>query len=521
MGKPPSVEGDSERLLRSLIDSITDYAIYRLDLDGTIASWNSGAADAKGYAADEVVGKNYDMFFTEEDRAAGRPQRGLAIAREQGRFEDEGWRVRKDGSRFWASIVVDAIRDERGQCVGFAKITRDISDKRALAEAREQLFQAQKLETVGHLTGGVAHDFNNLLAAVVGSLELIGKLNTDARIRNLIDIAQRAAERGAKLTQQLLAFARRQTLRPQPSNVNDLIAAFELLLRRAVGDAIALVLDLSPDIWASELDQSQFHAALLNLVVNARDAMPNGGRLTIGTDNILLDEDAARRLTGIGPGAFVRVTVRDSGHGMTPDVRERAVEPFFTTKDVGQGSGLGLSQVYGFVRQSNGQMRIESGPGQGTAIFLYLPRTLRAAEQDAEGAPPGARGLGTVLVVEDDIDVLGIATEAVRSFGYTVHAARDARDALSILQRTPAIDVLFTDVVMPGGINGVQLAQDARRLQPNIRVLLASGYPREALTRREGVRDNVAFIAKPYTLAALSAQLAAILHAGAPRPMAT
>jgi len=500
----------SEQHLRLLTESIVDYAIFTLDAADVVTSWNPGAERAKRYARAEIIGQHFSRFFTADDQSSGRPAHALAVARATGRFEDEGWRVRKDGARFWASVVIDAMRDENGQIVGFAKVTRDISDKRALAEAKEQLHQAQKMETVGQLTGGVAHDFNNLLTAVMGSLELVARLVDDDKALGLIATAQRAAGRGAKLTSQLLAFSRRQILSPQTSNVNDLVVAFESLLRRAGGEAVSLRLNLDSRLWLSDVDQAQFQSALLNFVVNARDAMPKGGTLIIETRNAMLDSAAAAELTEIVPGPFVVVTVRDTGEGMTPEVMNRAVEPFYTTKDVGRGSGLGLSQAYGFVRQSNGQMKIESQVGIGTSISLYLPRSTSAKAAEAEpDRPPTETSRGTVLVVEDDPDVLEIAAAAVKSFGYEVHLAQDAETALTILQREPPIDCLFTDVVMPRGMNGVELAREARRLQPTLRILLASGYPRKALEEHEGVNDKMVLITKPYTLSALNEGLRA------------
>ncbi|WP_428376957.1 PAS domain S-box protein [Lichenicoccus sp.] len=498
----------SEQRFRMLVDSLVHYAIFTLDPDGHVTSWNLGAERAKGYSRDQILGESYARFFTAEDRAAGRPEQTLSAARANGRFEGEGWRVRKDGSRFLANVVIDLMHDQDGEFLGYAAITRDITEKHALEAAREQLYQSQKMESVGQLTGGVAHDFNNLLTAVSGSLALVMAASTDERVRRLIEVAQRAADRGGKLTHQLLAFSRRQILQPQTSNINDLITAFEILLRRAVGETINLQFDLSPPLWLSEIDPAQFQSALLNLVVNARDAMPKGGALTIETRNIEIRAADALRIREIAPGPYVCITVHDSGSGMTPTARDRAIEPFFTTKDVGQGSGLGLSQVYGFVRQSDGQIEIESAIGAGTSVSLYLPQSQTPSSKDAAmQATQTDTTHGTILVVEDDPDVLEIAVAAVESFGYKVHAARDGAEALAILLSEKPVDLLFTDVVMPKGLSGVDLARDARLLQPEIPVLMASGYPREAMQERKDDNENMAFIAKPYTLSALSEKL--------------
>jgi len=504
----------SERRLRLLLESVVHYAIFTIDLQGLVTSWNPGAERTKGYARSEILGRSFSQFYTPDDQAAGKPAKALETARTTGRYEEEGWRVRKDGSQFWASVVIEPMADEAGQPIGFTKITRDITERRSLEEARDQLHRAQKMETVGQLTGGVAHDFNNLLAIVMGSLELIAAANDHDKIRRLVTTAQRAAQRGAELTSRLLAFARKQILLPEVSDVNILVGNFEALLKQAGTEATQLQLNLSPDLWLSNIDQAQFLAALLNLVVNARDAMPSGGALTIETRNVFVDPITAAQLTEIAPGPYVRIVVRDTGEGMAPEVRARAIEPFYTTKDVGRGSGLGLSQVYGFVRQSNGQIQITSEVGEGTTVTIYLPRSNLGKSGAADiTKQPNDDDHKTILAVEDDPDVLEIAVEAIRSFGYSVYPARDATEALSILQHDLSVDVLFTDVILPPGINGVELAQNALRLRPSLRVLLASGYPRDALATQDVfARTNMAFIRKPYKLSALNAQLESLVR---------
>jgi PAS domain S-box-containing protein len=501
---------ESEQRFRLLVEGVVDYSLFMIDRQGIVQNWNPGAERTKGYRAEEIVGRHFSVFYTEEDRAAGLPAKALQIAAETGRYESEGWRVRKGGTRFWASVVIDRILDAHGNAIGFAKITRDITERHQLERAKEQLFQAQKLETIGQLTGGVAHDFNNLLTAVLGSLSLITQMTTDTRVKRLAETAARAADRGAKLTSQLLAFARRQTLRPQASDLNQLITAFDALLRRAVGETVSVETNLAPELWVAAVDQAQFQSALLNLVVNARDAMPGGGALVIETKNVVLDESGAAALTEIEPGPYVIASVRDSGSGMTDEVKRRAIEPFYTTKDIDKGTGLGLSQVYGFARQSNGQLEIESEPGKGTTVRIYLPR----ASDDAERAtlPKGGAkerpGTPSVLVVEDDPDVLDVTIETVRSLGYQVSSAPNALEALTILGHNDArIDVLFADVVMPKGLDGIELAREARRLRPKLQILLASGYTREGLRSRENIAEDTVFLAKPYQLSVLAETL--------------
>lgn len=508
---------ESERQFRTLVDSVVDYAIFMLDTTGKVRSWNAGARRIKGYEAREIIGQHFSRFYTEEDRAAGEPARALHTAETAGKYEREGWRVRQDGTRFWAGVVIDPIRDGAGQLIGFAKITRDLTERRQAQEALEQtraaLLQSQKMEAIGQLTGGVAHDFNNLLTVIANGLDLLSRPSLDEHEkRRIIASAQRATDRGAKLTQQLLAFARRQPLRPQTHDVNGLIGGFEAVLRRAAGETVATELDLATAVAFVRVDAAQFEAALLNLVVNARDAVGDGGRLKISTDAVEVDAARAARMSGIEPGPYVVVSVHDNGAGMTPDVVERAFEPFFTTKETGKGSGLGLSQVYGFVTQSQGHVELRSVPGQGTTVSLYLPAA--PPEAGAEGQRPKQRGdsAGTVLVVEDDPEVLEVAVATLRSLGYDVLTAADGESALAVLRRGQPIDVLFSDVVMPKGMNGVELARRACALRPELRVVLASGYPMSALSAEHGLDGQFSFLSKPYRWTELQEKLRAPAH---------
>jgi len=504
--------GDGEQKFRLLVQGVTDYAIYMIDPQGYITNWNLGGERIKGYTAEEIVGQHFSKFYTAEDREAGIPTRTLAVAAKEGRYEGEGWRVRKDGSRFWASAVIDRILDAEGKLIGFAKVTRDMTEKRraeeALDQARAALAQAQKMETVGQLTGGVAHDFNNLLTVITNSLDLLEvRVQSDAQTRRIIDSAQRAAERGARLTGQLLAFSRRQPLRPEICNINGLIEGFEAVLRRACPEPIEFEMIFAPRLLAANIDSAQFETALLNLVINARDAMPNGGTLRISTSLKTIAAAEAKRMSDIAPGNYVAISVADTGEGMPPDVLSRAFEPFFTTKEVGKGSGLGLSQVYGFVTQSGGHVAIDSKPGAGTTVTLYLPAVSAAAaglqsrRPDAQKAP----AMGRILVVEDDPEVLDVTVEMLRALGWEVLTAPDGPSALSVLRRDADIDVLFSDIVMPRGMNGVELAREARRLRPRLHVLLASGYPASVLGSDHG--GEFLFLNKPYRAAELANKL--------------
>ena len=355
----------AEGQFRLLIEGITDYAIFMLDPEGKVANWNTGAERIKGYSPPEIVGQHFSRFYLEADRRAGIPERGLAIAARTGKYEGEGWRQRKDGSQFWAHVVIEAIRDDAGALEGFAKITRDMTERHAV---EEQLRQSQKMETLGHLTGGLAHDFNNLLTAIYGSVETLQRRLTGAApdLRQHIDMALRGAERAAALTQQLLAFARRQPLEPKPVNPNRLVGRMTELLRRTLGESISIETVLAGGIWWVSADANQLESAILNLAVNARDAMPSGGKLTIETANVFLDEAYAAASGEVIAGQYAMIAVTDTGAGMTPEVISQAFEPFFTTKASGKGTGLGLSSVYGFVKQSGGHVKIYSEPGEGT-----------------------------------------------------------------------------------------------------------------------------------------------------------
>jgi signal transduction histidine kinase/HAMP domain-containing protein len=397
---------------------------------------------------------------------------------------------------------------------GLAIFFRDITEHKHALEARrlieEQLHQSQKMESVGQLTGGVAHDFNNLLAVVSGNLELIEDAADNGRVRELAAAGLRAAGRGAKLTAQLLAFSRQQKLNPKLVCANQLISEFQELIRQAVGGSCEVKLLTDRPLWLCHVDSSLLETALLNLALNGRDAMPNGGVLEIETRNVVLDERAA---AGCLPGSYVRLSVTDSGCGMPPEVRDRVFEPFFTTKEVGKGTGLGLSMVYGFVRQSGGHVAVESAPGVGTTVALYLPKATQKPDAEVEAIqtqaiPPGSE---RILVVEDNEDLLEVTTAMLTTFGYRVLCARNGAEAVQMLESGQEFELLFSDVVMPNGMNGVELAREARRLSKGIKILLTSGHAGNVLERHQAV-DEFPIIDKPFRLADLAQRLQTILH---------
>ncbi|HEY1230832.1 MAG TPA: PAS domain S-box protein, partial [Ramlibacter sp.] len=436
----------SEERFRLLVQGVTDYAIYMLDAQGQITNWNSGAHRIKGYADTEVVGTHFSRFYTEEDRAEGLPARALDLAAREGRFENEGWRVRKDGSRFWAHVVIDPIRNAMGELVGFAKITRDNTERKAAAEqlekAREALFQAQKLEAIGKLTGGVAHDFNNLLNVVGNGLAILQRRLHDPGDKRLLATMDHAVRRGATLTQQLLTFARKQPMKHETRDINRVIAGFEPVLRRAGRSGLDFEVLLAERLPAARIDVAQFETGLLNLLVNARDATPDGGRISITTQ---LRELREREVGMLPAGRYVAVSVQDTGEGMPPEVQARAVEPFFTTKAPGKGTGLGLSQVYGFAQQSGGQVTVASQLGAGTGFTLFLPRADRAPAAQADEEPIGLSRSGRILLVEDNPEVAEVAARMLEELGHDVLGASSGVAGLRALQQEGPFDLVLSD----------------------------------------------------------------------------
>jgi len=499
-----------------LVQSVTDYAIYMLDTEGRVSSWNTGAERFKGYAAQEIMGEHFSRFYTEEDRQAGVPTRALETARREGRFEAEGWRVRKDGSRFWAMVIIDPIRDGAGELIGYAKVTRDMSEKRAI---EEQLRQSQKMEAVGQLTGGLAHDFNNLLTGISGSLELIQARIAQGRIAEVdryVMAAQGAVKRAAALTHRLLAFSRRQTLDPKPTNVNRLLSDLEELIRRTVGPSIEVEVVGASGLWPTLVDPNQLENSVLNLCINARDAMPDGGKLTIETSNKWIDERAARS-HDLPVGQYVSVCVTDTGTGMTPDVIAKAFDPFFTTKPIGEGTGLGLSMIYGFARQSGGQVRIYSEVGEGTTMCLYLPRHTEdvSLTDEIEGAtsiPAGGEG-EVVLVIDDDPTVRMLVAEVLADLGYAVIEAPDGPAGLKVLDSNARIDLLITDVGLPGGMNGRQVADAARVTRTGLKVLFITGYAENAAIGKGGLAEGMYVVTKPFQMDMLAHRIREIVQA--------
>jgi PAS domain S-box-containing protein len=492
---------ESERQFRLFAEAVTDYALIRLDADGVVSGWNAGAQRIKGYAEAEIVGRHFSCFYTEADRAAGAPARALARAARSGTHTAEGWRVRKDGSLLFASVVIHAIRDEKGRLVSFAKITRDISERREaeakLRRAEEQLAQSQKMEALGQLTGGIAHDFNNMITVVSGNARLLKERGCDAAARRALEAIEAAAARGETLTRQLLGFSRRQPLNPAVIDLRGRLAAFRDLLASSVRGDVDLTVEIGSNVWPVSVDIHELELALVNLVVNARDAMPEGGAVTIGARNVeLRPDDTPERLDG----EFVALAVADKGCGIAADILPKVFEPFFTTKQLDKGTGLGLSQVYGLARQSGGTATIASRLGEGTAVTIYLPRCRRPPGERPIVDDRVPRGRETVLVVEDNPGVEEVALVLLRQLGYRALHVQSAAAALQLLASGQRIDLLFTDVVMPGEFDGLALARRVKSAYPEVAILLTSGYAKAWHTLEAGLP----ILRKPYKLGSLA-----------------
>ncbi|HXC54481.1 MAG TPA: PAS domain S-box protein [Rhizomicrobium sp.] len=469
----------SEQQFRLLVQSVTDYAIYMLDPAGRVTNWNQGAQRIKGYAPEEIIGQHFSRFYTKKDRDNGEPQRALETAAREGRFEKEGERVRKDGSTFLAHVIIDTIRSPDGELLGYAKVTRDITERKlaqtALENAREALFQSQKMDAVGQLTGGVAHDFNNLLMAVLGSLELAKRrLPPDPQLNRLIDNAILGAKRGSTLTQRMLAFARRQPLVPKPTSLPILVDSMVDLLQRSIGSGVVIKTRFPADLSPVLADENQLELALLNLTVNARDAMPDGGAIEISAREEGLGYGAAG---GLAPGRYVCLAVKDNGEGMDAETLARAVEPFFTTKGVGKGTGLGLSMVHGMAAQMNGRFALRSTKGEGSVAEIWLPVADAAAmaEPDAHGNKDSGKSRSlVVLAVDDDPLVLFNTVAMLEDLGHRVLQANSGEEALSLL-RNERVDLVITDQAMPR-MSGLQLLEAVRDMRPDLPAILATGY---------------------------------------------
>ncbi len=502
----------SEEQFRLLVRGVTDYAIYLLDTEGRVSNWNLGAQRIKGYLPEEIIGQHFSKFYTDEDREAGEPQYALEIALRDNRFEREGWRVRKDGSHFRAHVIIDPIRDDRGELIGYAKVTRDVTERweaqQKLAKAREELLQSQKMDAIGQLTGGIAHDFNNLLMAVLGSLELMRKrLPDDPKLLKLLENAVQGAQRGSTLTKRMLAFARRQELKQEPVDIPELVRGMTELLERSLGPAVGIETRFPLVLKPVRADANQLEMALLNLTVNARDAMSDGGQIVLAAREQTIPPGHG---SGLKPGPYVCLAVRDTGVGMDEATLARAMEPFFTTKGIGKGTGLGLAMVHGLAEQSGGRFILQSRKGEGTTAELWLP----IAEEKAPAAdrtPHATHAMRkeqhplVTVVVDDDSLVLTNTVAMLEDLGHTVFAATSGKGALDILRREASVDLVITDQAMPQ-MTGVQLAEAIRKEWPDLPIIIATGFAELAAE----TQPELPRLSKPFTQLELAESLAHI-----------
>ena len=496
------------RLLQATLESLRD-PIFVIDDERTVVAWNEAFAKLALWEPGKQAPPTLDQLLSDRSPAT----RALLLPLDLGAMSPKGSavvRVAHDGRDY------EIYRGEMsggGAVVRCIDITEKLHDEAALR-------QGQKMEATGQLTGGMAHDFNNILQVIRANLDLLkGEVGDNAAMASRVQSATAAADRGARLTQQLLAFARRQPLTPQPTNVARLVGDLADLMRHSLGERIAIELKVTDDPWNAKVDAGQLENAILNLSINARDAMPDGGTVRVEVSNATLDRRYAALHPDVTPGPYVLVDVGDTGTGMPPEVVAQAFDPFFTTKGDGKGTGLGLSMVYGFVRQSNGHIRIDSAIGQGTSVKLYLPRTEDPVPEETSDPGSAVSGTERILVVEDSEDVRRAVVDMLAGWGYRVEAAEDPDVALALLEKDPAFDLLFTDIVMPGTITAVELAQHAQRLRPGIAVLLTSGFARGLIP--DHTRSGYPMIAKPYSSDALSAKLRSVLSNRRPTPAAS
>jgi PAS domain S-box-containing protein len=479
---------ESERHFRMMINSVADHAIFMMDVSGCVSMWNDGAARILGYSEAEMIGQSFTRFYPADLPETAEPDVALEAASRLGKFESEGWRIRKDGSRFWANNIIDAIYDGDNALIGFVNVIRDISDKmeaqRTLEMARDELFQSQKMEALGQLTGGVAHDFNNLLTIILTSAELAQRhLDDHARVERVLGNICKAVRHGEMLTRHLLAFSRKQSLRPEVLRLEECLEAAANSLLSSLRGNIKIHKEIARDLWPVKVDANQLQLAILNICLNARDAMPNGGTIVLRAKNLRLRQ----RQRDLAAGNYVELSIADDGVGIPLASRDKVFEPFFTTKEVGKGTGLGLSQAYGFAKQSGGSMSFTSVEGQGTIMSIFLPAATGQEEEIGQR--------GRVLVVEDNSTIAELAVEMLSEAGYRVSCCGTAHEALALL-KLEEFDVMVSDIVMPGGMNGLELAEEVRKRWPDLGIVLATGYAASMTVAKPA---DFGLLMKPYS----------------------
>ncbi|WMT77964.1 MASE1 domain-containing protein [Bradyrhizobium sp. Ash2021] len=486
-----------KRHFQTLIEGVVDYAIFALDKEGHVASWNSAAQKIMGYTADEIIGKHFGIFYRPDERRAGAPNHALELAIQRGKHEVEGWRIRKNGTPFFITGSVSSNRDDAGNLAGFINILRDATERRdaeeKLVQAREQLAMSQKMEAIGKLTGGIAHDFNNLLMIIGGSAQIFARL-LDPKLPKAIEAIQTAAKRGESLTRQLLTFSRHQHLSPTVVDLNASIKNMRTMIESSLRGNIVYNENIGDGVWPVKVDLAELELAIVNIAVNARDAMPNGGTFTLSVNEVTANQEI---------GAFLAITFSDTGTGIPPNLLSKMFDPFFTTKEVGKGTGLGLSQVYGFAHQAGGTVTANSEVGKGTTITVYLPscadEQITSKEASAAKTRTQHSQRQTVLVVDDSADVAEVTSSMFEHLGYETIYRDSAEAALKLLEAGTKIDLVFSDIVMPGTIDGVGLTREIRSRYPNLPVVLTTGYSDAA----NAAPPNVRVLRKPFDTEAL------------------
>ena len=488
-------------IFRILIEGVIDYAIFVLDTAGRVGSWNSAAQRIMGYTAEEIISKHFGIFYRPDERRMGEPNRALELAIQKGKCEVEGWRVRKNGTPFFVTGSVFSIRGDDGNLLGFANVLRDATERRdaqeKLVQAREQLAMAQKMEAIGKLTGGIAHDFNNLLMIIGGNAQTFKRL-LDPKLPKAIEAIQTAAKRGESLTRQLLTFSRRQHLTPTVVDLNASIKNIRTMIESSLRGNIVYNENIGDGVWAVKVDLAELELAIVNIAVNSRDAMPNGGTFTLSVQNVTTNQEVGDDQLN---GTFVAVQFSDTGMGIPPNLLSKIFDPFFTTKEVGKGTGLGLSQVYGFAHQAGGTVMAESKVGKGTTITLYLPASADEQIASKEVAAIDTRDSQrpTVLIVDDSADVAEVTSSLFEHLGYKTIYRDSAEAALRLLAEGTRIDLVFSDIVMPGAIDGVGLAIAIRSQYPDLPVVLTTGYSDAA----QAAPSHLKILRKPFDTDAL------------------
>jgi PAS domain S-box-containing protein len=485
----------ARRHFQMLIEGVVDYAIFALDKKGHVASWNSGAQRVMGYTAEEIIGQNFGIFYRPDERRADLPNRALESAIQIGKHEVEGWLIRKNGTPVFITGSVSSVHDDTGNLIGFANILRDATERRdaheKLVEAREQLAMAQKMEAIGKLTGGIAHDFNNLLMIIGGSAQIFSRL-LDPKLPRAIEAIQSAAKRGESLTRQLLTFSRHQPLNPTVIDLNASIRNMRAMIESSLRGNIVYDEDVGDDVWPVKVDLAELELAIVNVAVNARDAMPNGGTFSLSTSNMIADQETGDNR------AFVAISCSDTGTGIPPNLLSKMFDPFFTTKEVGKGTGLGLSQVYGFAHQAGGTVKADSTVGRGTTVTIYLPPCADEIISTKEGIVTKTKGKHSngqkVLVVDDNANVAEVTSSLFENLGYETMYRESAEAALDLLEVGTKIDLVFSDIVMPGTIDGIGLAREINSRYPNLPVVLTTGYS----DATKAAPPNLKILRKPF-----------------------